>query len=127
MHVTMVLRPLGQCLQVEDLFYNVSTRRKALKSPGEEYARIVEVVSRWGETGRRAAGSSFGCLVLCLRLPAVSYYCGLFFAGTLYTTLGKAFLSRRYLIRVHQSWLFYFTSCLNFLEESWMTSVRIDV
>lgn len=32
--------------QVEDLFYNVSTRRKALKSPSEEYSRIIEVISR---------------------------------------------------------------------------------
>lgn len=33
-------------LQVEDLFYNVATRRKAFKSPGEEYAKILEVVGR---------------------------------------------------------------------------------
>ncbi len=32
---------------MEDLFYNISTRRKALKSPAEEHAKIVEVVSRY--------------------------------------------------------------------------------
>uniref|UniRef100_A0A452J5U4 DNA mismatch repair protein MLH1 n=1 Tax=Gopherus agassizii TaxID=38772 RepID=A0A452J5U4_9SAUR len=37
----------GTQITVEDLFYNVTTRRKALKNPGEEYAKILEVVSRY--------------------------------------------------------------------------------
>uniref|UniRef100_A0A8C3F0N7 MutL homolog 1 n=1 Tax=Corvus moneduloides TaxID=1196302 RepID=A0A8C3F0N7_CORMO len=35
----------GTQITVEDLFYNVNTRRKALKNPNEEYAKILEVVS----------------------------------------------------------------------------------
>lgn len=32
---------------MEDLFYNISTRRKALKNPSEEYGKILEVVGRY--------------------------------------------------------------------------------
>ncbi|PVD30065.1 hypothetical protein C0Q70_09326 [Pomacea canaliculata] len=38
---------VGTQITVEDLFYNVPTRRKALRSPAEEHSRIVEVVSRY--------------------------------------------------------------------------------
>lgn len=34
-------------LQVEDLFYNVPNRRRAFRSPSEEYAKILDVVSRY--------------------------------------------------------------------------------
>ncbi|KFZ67673.1 DNA mismatch repair protein Mlh1, partial [Podiceps cristatus] len=37
----------GTQITVEDLFYNVTTRKKALKNPNEEYAKILEVVSRY--------------------------------------------------------------------------------
>ncbi|KAM6134329.1 DNA mismatch repair protein Mlh1 isoform 1-T1 [Pterocles gutturalis] len=37
----------GTQITVEDLFYNVNTRRKALKNTNEEYAKILEVVSRY--------------------------------------------------------------------------------
>uniref|UniRef100_A0A8B9TNI8 MutL homolog 1 n=1 Tax=Anas platyrhynchos TaxID=8839 RepID=A0A8B9TNI8_ANAPL len=35
----------GTQIMVEDLFYNINTRRKALKNPSEEYAKILEVVA----------------------------------------------------------------------------------
>lgn len=37
----------GTQIAVEDLFYNVPTRRKALSSTADEFARIYEVVSRY--------------------------------------------------------------------------------
>ncbi|XP_013404164.1 DNA mismatch repair protein Mlh1-like [Lingula anatina] len=37
---------VGTQITVEDLFYNVTTRRKALRSPAEEHSKVVEVMSR---------------------------------------------------------------------------------
>ncbi|KAK8768613.1 hypothetical protein V5799_014920 [Amblyomma americanum] len=37
----------GTQIVVEDLFYNVPTRKNAFKSPTEEYKRIVDIVSRY--------------------------------------------------------------------------------
>ena len=35
------------CCQVEDLFYNVVTRKRALKNMNEEYNKILNVVIRY--------------------------------------------------------------------------------
>lgn len=35
---------VGTIITVEDLFYNVATRRKSMKSFNEEYQKVVEVV-----------------------------------------------------------------------------------
>lgn len=45
-HIHELTRP-WLFLQVEDLFYNIITRRKALKNPSEEYGKILEVVGRY--------------------------------------------------------------------------------
>lgn len=37
----------GTQITVEDLFYNVTARKKALRSPSEEYNHIMEVVGSY--------------------------------------------------------------------------------
>ena len=44
--------------QVEDLFYNVPTRRRAFRSASEEYAKILDVVGRYAV---HCSGVAFSC------------------------------------------------------------------
>lgn len=37
----------GTIITVEDLFYNMAVRKKALRSPTEEYQKIAEIVSKY--------------------------------------------------------------------------------
>lgn len=37
----------GTIIIVEDLFYNIATRRKMLKNPNEEYHKIVSILTRY--------------------------------------------------------------------------------
>lgn len=51
---------------MEDLFYNIPTRRKALKSPMEEFQRVLDVMSRYAiHSGGK--GVSFSCKKVCVR------------------------------------------------------------
>ena len=48
----------GTQITVEDLFYNIPQRRKAFKSPSEEYAKVLDVVGRYAV---HCQGVAFSC------------------------------------------------------------------
>ncbi|KAI7817073.1 histidine kinase-like ATPase [Gamsiella multidivaricata] len=58
----------GTQISAEDLFYNVPTRRKALKNPTEEYNRILDIVNRYAIHNE---GVSFTCRKIGSNTPDV--------------------------------------------------------
>jgi DNA mismatch repair protein MLH1 len=58
MPISSFLRHFADSHQVEDLFYNVPTRRRAFRSASEEYAKILEVVGKYAVHRK---GVAFSC------------------------------------------------------------------
>lgn len=66
----------GTTITAENLFYNVPARRKALKHPGEEYQRVLDVVTRYAI---HYSGVSFSCKKVCVLVCVQA--CNFIYAG----------------------------------------------
>lgn len=64
----------GTLIMVEDLFYNMETRRRALKSIAEEHNKIVEVVTKYAVHNAKVGFSlkKFGETMTEIRTPSQS-------------------------------------------------------
>lgn len=59
-------------LQVEDLFYNLNTRRQALKNTSEQYQRILDVVQKYAiHFGAKNVGFVCKKVGFCVKVMAV--------------------------------------------------------
>lgn len=45
--ITPIAGVKGTTITIEDMFYNVPSRKKALQKPQEEFIRVVDVVSKY--------------------------------------------------------------------------------
>lgn len=67
---------VGTTITVEDLFYNMQTRKQAFKNVNEEYQRILDVVTkysiRYGDGGVSFTCKKFGMSVPDLHTPSTS-------------------------------------------------------
>ena len=72
-----VLKPcaanIGTQITVEDLFYNVATRRKALKNTSEEQHRILDTMNRYAVHN---AGKAFVCKKSGTTVPELNTHLG---------------------------------------------------
>lgn len=76
---------LGTQISVEDLFYNVPHRRRALKNANDELNRIADVLQRWVFACKQAYDAWF---LLASKLNVARTHWVL--VATLYTTRASA-------------------------------------
>ena len=78
---------VGTTITVEDLFYNMQTRKQAFKNVNEEYQRILDVVTkysiRYGDGGVSFTCKKFGMSVPDLHTPVAVNTAGISSGGTL--------------------------------------------
>lgn len=60
----------GTQITVEDLFYNMAVRQRALRSPAEEYQKIADVVSKYAVHNAHVGTDNRSCTIFIV----ISYF-----------------------------------------------------